>query len=333
MANAQATPYDHYKLLDRLAQGPMGLPQRSPIFSREQAMPGLAQGRINLYQSQIAYQRFNGRYIEVGGELVEIPPQRDFDTPVDPATRFMFSTTDGLLNAAGGVTGTGVAASTLYYVYVGNSRVPGAATRMLRLSATAPTLRADDGVRYLGAYGQAANWRFVGWVRTTAAPAFADDTTDRLVVNYYNRQRKNLIARPGYSDNNAETTFTTTSGTWTPANAGTNARVTYISNGEDAVRFIAVSTATSSSGATAAGIGIGIDSTTTASKGAWVSNSTAFDSTAVSHSEVSAEGYHTADILVVSYDGVNTVTYYADGGRDGSAADVPMTYIEGEVWV
>ena len=68
------------------------------------------------------------------------------------------------------------AANTLYYVYLANSSASYAPFK-LRCSAVAPT----NG--YLGASGNAINWRHVGWLRTNASTQLADIMAVASAIN------------------------------------------------------------------------------------------------------------------------------------------------------
>lgn len=260
--------------------------------------------------TQISLQRFNGNWVEVDGEAVSLG-----------SDGIECTSTDGLLTSTGGVSGTGPSSSTTYHAYVG--LVSG--TAQLRLSGTAPTRYL--GTYYLGTDPGAKAWRFVGWVRVNGSTQFEDDTTNRGVVNYYNRLVKPVYLTPGYSDNNAATTWTTTSTTFTAANGGTGATGSYIANGEDAVRIRAVALV-SNSGANSNFVGIGDNSATTAVV-AGQADGTAIQGCTAVYSSVPAAGRRTVVLLVRVSGG--TGTYYADVARGGSGADPAATYLVAEV--
>lgn len=258
---------------------------------------GTFQGRIQRDSAtQISLQRYTGNWIEVDGEALSIT-----------SAGIPCLSTDGLISDLGAQTTTAPSTSTLYYVYVG--------TGGLRLSATAPTRL--NGVYYLGTTLATTRWRFVGWARTNGSTQFTDDSTDRLVVNYYNRLRKNILLRPGYNDNNASTTYTTTSTTWTAANAGTGATGSYIANGEDGLHITAFAlVANSGVGSTRIGIGDNSGANCAAETGI---AGTAGGAVLATHSVTPASGYRTV-VLLVSVSG-GTGTYGADDARNGSATD------------
>lgn len=273
---------------------------------------GTFQGRLQRDSAtQISVQRFSGNWIEVDGEAVSIG-----------STGLAISTTQGLISDGGTITATAPSSSTLYYVYVG-SPVDGVA--QLRLCATAPT--SSLGVYSLGTSAAQRRWRFVGWVRTNASTQFVDTTTDRLVVNYYNRQPRTIVLNPAYSDGNTATTFTTTSTTWTAANAGTGATASYIATGEDAIYVTAFSRC-DNSGANTTLVGIGDNSGSNCASEATMVGSTAF-TISCSYSVVPATGYRTLVLLVRVTAG--TGTYRADDVRGGSAADPVGTALYAEI--
>lgn len=250
--------------------------------------------------TQISLQRYNGNWVEVDGELVSLG-----------SSGLVCLSSDYLIDAGGSVTASTPGASTLYYVYVGSDG--------LRLSATAPSRYL--GVYYLGADEAARRWRFCGWVQTNGSTQFVDDTTDRLVVNYYNRLRKTIQLRPGYTDDNASTTWTSTSTTWTAANAGTGATGSYIANGEDAVHA-GMNLLAANSGAFFCYAGIGDNSSTTAAVACGMVNTTVQYTCSV-YAWVPAAGYRTLVLLVRVSAG--TGTYYADNSRGGGSADPATT--------
>lgn len=273
---------------------------------------GTFQGRLQRDSTtQISLQRYSGNWIEVDGAAVSIGSDGRAVT-----------TSDGLITDGGQVSATTPSASTLYYVYIGS---PTGGALSLRLCATAPTRL--NGTYYLGTSTPAGRWRFVGWVRTNASTQFTDDTTDRLVVNFYNRQPRSIVLRPAYSDDNATTSYTTTSTTWTAANGGTGATASYIATGEDAIYVTAFSLA-SNSGANSTRLGIGDNSGANCAVGTSMAGTTA-DAVECSYSTVPATGYRTL-VLLVNVSG-GTGTYRADIGRNGSATDVVATALYAEV--
>jgi hypothetical protein len=285
---------------------------RIPLGEAREIPEGAFQGRVQMDSTtQISLQRYGGNWIEVDGGLLALG-----------SSGVTCLTTAGLLSSNGTLTSTAPSSSTLYYVYVGHV---GDERPLLRLSATAPSLH--RGAYYLGNGEATRMWRFVGWVYLNASTQFSDDTTNRLVVNYYNRLLKPIELKPGYADDNAATTYTTTSTTWTPANAGTNATGSYISNGEDGVCIVAFSTA-SNSGANTTRIGIGENSAATAASSAAMVGTTIQEISCV-YATVPAVGRRTVVLLVNVTAG--TGTYLADGARTGGTSDPVLTGLYAQV--
>ncbi len=271
------------------------------------------QGRVAFVSStQIALQRYVGDTVEVGGLNVSIG-----------SGGIALNTTDNLITSTGADAGAAMAASSLYYVYLSNSSASPFPTQ-LRASTTAPTFL--NGVKYLGASGNAANWRFVGWVRTNASTQFQDDITGRLVVNYYNRLDKHLMANPGYVNDNADTTYAM-SGNWAKANGGTNSTISLISNGEDA-SFIQVQAIYNTGAGQTAHAGPGIDGTAPTKIGSGYTSTV--QTITVNDSQVLSEGYHTVDLYLATT-GAGTVLFYADRSRLGAASDPRCSLILGIV--
>lgn len=252
--------------------------------------------------TQLSLAAYGGQYVEVAGTMVDV------------STALTLTTSDGLINAAGAQTATTPAASaTLYGVYL-------SAAGTLRLSTTA-TPTTVSGVPYLTAAG--SDWRFVGWVKTNATPNFVDTVASRLVINYYNKRPLTGMVIPAYADADSQTTYTTTSTTFTKANGGTGATVEYISNGEDAVDlYVAALMQNSAGNNTIAGIG---DNSSTAAVVEALHNGTGATHPSCRYSSTPAAGFREAHLLVRVSGG--TGTYYADDARGGSAADPYATYL------
>ena len=288
-----------------LSEWEESVPLRDPV---PLVSSGTFQGRLQLDSAtQISLQRYVGNWVDVDGEAVGIT-----------SDGLAVTTTDGLLTSSGGISATAAAATTLYYAYVDN-------TPLLRLSATAPS--AHNGVYYLGTAAGARGWRFVGWAYTDATPNFTDSVVSRCVVNYYNREWKDLYTCPSYSDNDAQTTHTTAGVNWSQATGVS--RVNFVSNGEDAV-VLHADGLVSNDGANSTDIGIGIDTTTDCSRAASSTTKTQ-NSIHVSFPDVHSAGVHTAD-LMVRVDG-GTGTYVADRPRQGATADPAATYLSGQIAV
>lgn len=283
-------------------------------FAISQCLDGMFACRMQRDSTtQVSLQYFNGRYIDVNGEMVDVG-----------ASGYPMLTSDNLLSSTGTDSAGAMGASTLYYVYVSNSQASFAAND-LRASATGPS--AYRGAKYLGTSGNAAHWRFVGWVRTNGSTNFVNTALDRLVINYHNRLRLSVLVAPGYTDDNSLTTYTTTSTTYVAANGGTGSQGSYIANGEDAVSF-RLNALASNSTPSACYAGIGENSTANAAVASQTQGVLALNF-GTTWSGVPAEGYRTINVLIAVSAG--TGTFYADTSRLGSAADPYATFIEGEI--
>lgn len=281
------------------------------------AAVGAFQGRLQRDSTtQISIQRYQGDIVEVNGTSVSLG-----------ASGIALQTTDNLITSTGADSGGAMAASTLYYVYVSNSSV-GPFASDLRASTTAPSL--FNGIKYLGTSGNAANWRFVGWVRTNSSTQFVDSETQRFVINYYNRRSLRLYTSPGYNDNNLSTTWTTSSTTWTGANAGTGNRVEFIGNGEDPADYWGGGT--SHMDVTFQEVFLGVaENASTAIRVASFASAGASDRRhiGVKGTFAAQEGYAYLDLMVAVAS--NTATFYADFTRLGASSDPAVTYLEARV--
>jgi hypothetical protein len=298
-----------------MAAGGPGVPGLTNIFEAR------LKTDLNGASSELTLLPHKGRRVEIRGQVIVVPPAG--------LTR---NVGDNLIDAAGGDSGGAPAASTLYYVYVSN-RMASFRPESIALSATAPSL--VDGVKYLAAVGNGSNWRFVGWVRPNATPQFESTVLNRLVVNYYNRLALNLYVNPGYADNNAQTSYSTSSATYVTLasiiGSGVS-QVTFISNGEDAVEYYA--TYLPGTGGTELALaGIGEDNQQNPAVSALQQfiGVSAANTISIGKSTDFAEGFHTLDMLFAS-DG-QTIIFYADQGRlAGESTDSPGTMLSGIVY-
>lgn len=237
-------------------------------------------------------------------------------------------TTDNLITNTGADSGGAMAINTLYYIYASNSAASFGASGV-RGSTTAPTR--FNGTYYLGTSGNAANWRFVGWVRTISNAGtanFADSETQRLVVNYYNRQLKRMYSNPAYVNDNTLTAFVFTSATWAGVSAGADT-LQFISNGEDLVW--ACFHGWVNGGGNAGRIGLSWDAVTTVVAGIGVYDSGAQQSFSTSDGQVLAVGLQSVMAVAAKGAGGN-LTFYSDTERDGVAADPQGTAITAMLW-
>jgi hypothetical protein len=258
------------------------------------------------------------------GNIVEV----DEEKLIVPSAGLSRAPADNLISSTGTDSGGAMAASTLYYVYVSNSKASFSPSS-IRASATAPS--AFNGIESLAASGNGLNWRFVGWIRTDGSTQIVDTVVDRLVINYYNRRPLPIQLRPGYVNDGLQTSFSLNSTTWVALNGGTGATASYIANGEDAVEFNAAVTIGAQPSATMKA-GIGDNSTTTVSTAAAFSSYTAaigIETRTAHFKSTPAAGYRT--VSLIGHVSTGTFTILADLVRNGSASDPEMTYLYGVV--
>jgi hypothetical protein len=253
------------------------------------------------------------------GHPIPIPPVNSFTNGTE-VTRFVLRTTDVLLNALGGYSSSAMGASTLYYVYINPDGV-------VRASATAPAY-SWYGVRVLGLNAAARNWLFIGYARTNASTQFVDDTTNRLVVNWFNRLRKSIMLDPGYANDDAITTYSHTSTTYATVNAGSGSTGGYIANGEDSVSFH-LNYYMTPAGAQAMAMGIADNSTTQPEVQNYTEANGVPSAGALNMILTPVEGYRTVSILAAVSAGTGTIR--ADVTREGAAADPRVTVLYGTV--
>lgn len=166
----------------------------------------------------------------------------------------------------------------------------------------------------------------LGTFYTTSTTTTEDSAVNRYLNNAYNRVERNLFTCPGYVNDNAVTSYTTTSTTWVAANGGTNAQVNYVLSLPAAVELAATVVADSAGAAPAAGIG---DNSTTSAYSEAPQSSGRLIATfpAIVNKPV---GRYFGCLLVRSPGG-STVTVYADDARSGSTADPYLTFLSGDI--
>lgn len=302
-----------------------------------------------IFQARLGY--VNSTTLQLGpykGEIVAVGQSTDY---VNVGTPLTVTTLTNLIDATGAdstappgvpVVGTPV----LYYAYVSNGSAS-FAPRTLKLSATAPSLDANS-VYYLGVAGNALNWRFVGLVvifndgggggGLARFYPQGDPAVDQTIIgfaNYYNRELCPLFACPGYSDNNAITTYNSpAAANMRPIKGGVGDTVWYPHLGEDAVNFdIHVSL---TEGAAGSYVGIGDQDVSVA---AFTQAHGCTGSAAVGALLDSCINYkknptatmslRKAAILIDDFGFACVVS--ADLGRSGGAADMPATYLTGRI--
>jgi hypothetical protein len=155
--------------------------------------------------------------------------------------------TDNLITATGADSGGACGASTSYTIYASNSLATTFPSDV-RLSATAHT------GGYLGAAGNALNWKLVGWCKTTAASQFAFSATQKLVCSKFNPRFLTAYV--------TESTSHTYANTWRIWNNASATQLDFIVH-EDHLGVIFTIGAFLTTTATGGGlVGLGIDSTT-----------------------------------------------------------------------
>lgn len=262
--------------------------------------------------TQISLQQYRGSRVSVNGEVLLLD-----------STGLTCLSTHNLIGATGTDAGASLAVSTLYYAYVSNGSAS-YAPRSLRLSTTAPT--SYNGIQYLAATGNGANWRFVGWVRTDGSTQFVDSVTKRLVVNYYNVRPMLLEQYPGYVDDNAGTTFTqAATADYVEINGGTQSRVEVIVHPDYPIVDVRaeVNIQLTTPATDAAQIAYGIDSlvignahNNSSADSTW--NQLKYEFLRLSDRKTFTAGYHFVALLFWNYSPANSVLIYADGGRSPS---------------
>ena len=264
--------------------------------------------------TRLDYLRDKGDHVYVNGEYVQIG-----------AAGLTRLTTDNLIDATGADAGAAMAVSTFYYIYISNSQSP-FSPLSIRASATAWTR--VNGVKYLGAAGNALNWRFIGRVRTNAVGAgqLQFDNTFIGVHNEYNKRVIRAGTAPGYVDDNAQTTYTKTVGVFSQANGGTGSRIIFIGDGEETV-WIGLSTHMSPAAGTTGVAGISVlDSTTDTDEATLQGLAATGIPGGTQIATLPTEGAHTVDLLVAS--DVGTTTFIADTTRRGAVNDPAVTLME-----
>lgn len=237
---------------------------------------------------------------------------------------------DNTIDASGADSGATPVANRIHYAYISNSAAPDF-PGSLRLATTAPTADAEQGYVLPGV----SYWRFVGTVYVGAGVTVTDSVTRREVQSYYNRLPAAIFFCAGYNNNNAVNNYTpgAASAVWTAfAPGAVILQATFIRNPEDSDLFGCVISKTA--GAGAVGVGLALDSV--------ISPDASIDLPALAGvagsmqhiydvDPAAAFGLHTLSVLYHD-NGALIPTFELDGGRNGAAADVPTSYLWGQVW-
>lgn len=222
-----------------------------------------------------------------------------------------------------------------YFDPAGNAPVLELSSAWTNDTTRADALTLQNGIRVKAADNTR---RYIGTIRATGAATTEDSLANRLVLNYYNRVRRPMYVNPGYINDNAVTTYATSSATWVrPSSvapgASPGSTLTFLSNGEDDVEYIANFFGNNAAGGGVPIVGVGVDSVTQAAVyGNLIPQTASTSSSSSVGSKVTlSEGAHTLDMLIASLV-QNPATFYADVGRvGGDAADVPSTLMAASV--
>lgn len=263
---------------------------------------------------------YEGNSIDISGQVITVP---DVGLAVN--------ITDHIIDSTGADSGAApIALNNVYSAYVSNGSASYAPTSV-RLSITMPTL--VSGVKYLGNSGNALNWRFIGWIGTNPTPKFESSLARRYVVNWYNRRAARMFVCPHYVDDNAGTTYTVTSTTYTSLNGGTDDYVQYISNGEDVCSFVFSAFNNNNIGGVGGRIGLGLNTSAGPFSTAIISSTGTF-STFISGFSHEVEGSPASlQMMCCSPTGGTHITFVADDARNGCTADPAVTFLEGTAQV
>lgn len=273
-------------------------------------------GRQNVSTLQLI--RFNGETVEVNDALVSIPDVSGITCTVDGV--------NATIDATGADAAAAAAASTVYQVYLSNAAAALAValggTPLLRLCATAfATTGTVSGQRYLGATGDAANWRCIGQIRTNAAGQLGTNHAgSRLIQNYDNQLPTTIRCTPGYANAAAQTNVAVTAnGVFAGLGGGTGDFIEYLADGVSpySVQFD-VPVVAGDAGAVSLW-GIGDDAATTAQVAALVALGAVNVQASCSLQRVPTSGYHTLHAICST--GAAGATYAADFARFGGTLD------------
>lgn len=266
---------------------------------------------------------YNGEVVEVNDE--NVPLGAGISTTV---------TTENVIDANGADSGAVAVPATTYGVFLSNSRHSSDSLRnKLRLGPTTVTASATSAQSYLGGSGDAANWRLLGYARCIDAgagvPNLVDTASQRFVANLYNQVARTVFARPGYSNDNAQTNVNTVAAAWAPLNGGTGDLVEWLADGVYSVH-LSLSVPVLLGPAAVSMVGIALNSTTQPNVSAVIAAAAANVTPACSHVGIPGAGYNYASAMVMAAGA--GLDWIADTGRNGAAADVPGAMLCGIVF-
>lgn len=268
--------------------------------------------------SVLTFSRYFGEVLEIRDEMAAIPA----------GGIALNVTTTNTIDVDGNDSAIPTAASTLYYVCLSNSI--SATPLALRLyDAAGPIISSTtSGQRYLNSTGDGQYWRIIGQVYTTAAGGLVDTPARRLVMNYENQLPLSLLATPGFTDNNAQTTIAPANVTYAAMNAGTGDLVEFISDGYAAVYLHLEVVVVAGPAAGVSQYGIGIDTVATAVCACQVAAAAVNVCGSTTRCAILSAGYHAANMICATGLGA---TLACDLVRAGGTADPIGTQLTG--WV
>jgi hypothetical protein len=198
---------------------------------------------------------------------------------------------------------------------------------------TDDTTRADALATLAGIFVKSAdNTRlWLGTIRASGTNTTEDSDANRYVANFYNAVHRRLYCSPGYTDDNALTTYTfSNTASWAEANGGTGSRVSFLAP-LDGWMVNAVANWALKGSATGTALGaLGFDSTSNAFSLVQAPASTSTFGMMTAYAAPCAAGKHFIAMLNLSTGGTGTVN--VDTSRaTGATSDPRYTYFLG--WV
>lgn len=177
-----------------------------------------------------------------------------------------------------------------------------------------------------------ASRRLAGVIYSTSTNTIEDSLRNRYLINLYNAVPRRLFHCPGYSDNNANTSYTDSTSTFKEANGSGNGNcgfITPVTGFHSSINVSAVVITSASGGANA---GIGFDGITDI-RAMGQTNSVSYLQTFGLFSGYAGTTPGKHAWYLCTYSQAGTATWFADGARSsgGGLTDYPDTYLEG--WV
>jgi hypothetical protein len=164
----------------------------------------------------------------------------------------------------------------------------------------------------------------IGTICPSANGQFNWSKTDRGLTNHYNQLFTSIHTCPGYVNDDAQTTWSITTGNvYAQANGGSGSDVKFVLSRPQTINIVAQAAL---SVAAYALFGVGYDTTTSIEQVAWIFN--AWHSVTCPSKATASIGRHTASLLVRAS---AAVTFIADNLRLGSTRDNEMTFLDGTI--